>query len=346
MIEAGCERIFDMSAHAAMLLGAFRATRKGLQMLRASSKYLENGRFDAVVLLDSPTLHLPLAKKAKKLGLPVLYYIAPQLWAWGAWRIGKVRRRVDELAVIFPFEEAYYRKRGVPATFVGHPLGDDLAAQSADEDAIARLRKLGQPLVALLPGSRKHVVEAIAKDQLHMAAQIRNAFPSSAFAVSIANPSVAPIISEAVRTAPVAVKTVDGSIATLVRAADLVLVASGTTTLQVAMLGRPMVVMYKASRLAYQLVGRWLIRSPYLSLPNILAGREIVPEFMPYYSSVEPIAEKAVELLGSEDVRSSMIEDLNRVTQSLRAPGASMNTARLLLNLVDRSRAASSPKGL
>lgn len=334
MVEAGCEPIYDMTQHSAMLLGAVRAIGRGLAMLRTADEHLRRYPFDAAVVIDSPTLHLPLAGRAHALDVPVMYFIAPQLWAWGANRIYKLRHRVDRVAAILPFEEEYFRSRGVNATYVGHPLANKLEAHTIDEAIVAGIRDIGSPVIALLPGSRRHVVSSILPGQLEVAEQISRAFPRAAFGVSVANPQVAPIIASLAGAARLPVSLHPDHHPELIRAADLALVASGTTTLEVAFHQRPMIVMYKASRLFYHLIGRWLLRTPHLSLPNILAGRTIVPEFMPYYTSVEPIAQCAHQLLQSEEARGKMVEELGRITKPLRERDASRNTAHMLLDMI------------
>ena len=333
MVEAGCHRIFDMSAHAAMLAGAFGAVGRGIRMLNTSEAYLRRFPFAAAVLIDSPTLHLPLAGRAQAAGVPVLYYVAPQMWAWGAHRIHKLRNRVRKVACILPFEEEYFRNQGVDATFVGHPLAEIMAGEPIDERMVASIRAQGAPVVTLLPGSRKHVVREVLKGQLEVARAIVEAFPRSVIGVSVANEQVRPIVEDAVRAGGVDVKTFSTHRGEWIRAADLVLVASGTTTLEVAFHARPMIVMYNASRLMYHLVARWMVRTPFYSLPNILAQREIVPEFMPYYTSTKPIADRAIDLLRSESRRAEMSAELERVVEPLRSDRASLHTAELLRNL-------------
>ena len=381
MVEAGCWSIFDMTRHSAMLLGVLGAAGRGWTLLRTCKRYLGRYRFDAAVVIDSPVLHLPLAGHLTRQGVPVLYYVAPQLWAWGARRIHKLRRRVRQLAVILPFEEEYFRSRGLDATFVGHPMFDAGEHPSVDEQAVAELRAAGvppgqsrssnseprasaradspasessttstdhgakpkHPLVALLPGSRKHVVSEVLPGQLEVAQRIAEALPGAVFGVSVANAQVAPVISQACSkasalsracgTALVAVQQLPGRHAELIAAADLVLVASGTTTLEVAAFRKPMIVMYNASRLAYHLLARWLVKTPYLSLPNILAGRRIVPEFMPYYRSTEPIAQRAVELLQSQEQRDAMVQDLTTMIEPLQTGNASQRVAEMVLEL-------------
>jgi lipid-A-disaccharide synthase len=337
MVSAGCESIFDMTRHAAMLLGALRSVGKACKMMTACGNYLNNHAVDAAVVIDSPILHLPLAARAQSAGVPLLYYIAPQIWAWGSYRIHKLRNRCDRVAVILPFEEKYFRDQGVEATYVGHPLAEQLTDQLIDEHAVRDMRNDGSPFISLLPGSRKHVVQSILPGQLEVAQQISRALPRAAFGVSVANPQVASVIRELVGHPSVKVTEYRGKHAELIRASDLVLVASGTSTLEVALHNRPMIVMYNGSRLFYHLIARWMIGTPHLALPNILAGRVIVPEFMPYYTSTKPIATKAIELLTSEEKRQAIVQDLRQVTAPLRNTRASARTATMLLNMISHN---------
>lgn len=337
MVEAGCEAVFDMSRTSGMLLGAIKVAGRAIAMLRTADNHLRRYSFSAAVLIDSPTLHLPLAARAQSAGVPVLYYIAPQMWAWGGYRIHKLRNRTDRVAVILPFEEKYFRDQGVDAHYVGHPLADRLAETPVDQDTVNRLRRGGSPVVALLPGSRRHVVEELLRGQLEVGDRIIEAFPNAKLIVSVANEQVKPLVDGSLSKLHPAVETFFGAPPSLIAAADLVLVASGTSALEVAFHHKPMVVMYNASRLFYQLVGRWMIRTQHLSLPNILAGREIVPEFMPYYTSTAPIAERAIELLSSAEARTRMIADLSAVVEPMRDTHASDRTAELLFDLIRQS---------
>ena len=337
MVEAGCHAIFDMTRDAAMLLGVVGAAGRAARMMRISDACLRRFPFKAAVVVDSPMLHLPLAGRAQAAGVPVLYYIAPQLWAWGAGRIHKLRNRVEAVAAILPFEEAYFREGGVPATFVGHPLIERLAATPVDPASVSEIRAGAKCLVAILPGSRRHVVEEVLPGQLEVARRVADAIPGVRFAVSVANDQVGGAVAVAVQAAGVSVTSIAGPPGALIAASDLVLVASGTATLEVAYHHRPMIVMYNASKLFYHLVGRWRLRTPHLSLPNILAGREIVPEFMPYYTSTEPIARRAIELLKSPEARASMARDLKSIIDPLAHGEASKQTAKMLLDLTHSS---------
>jgi lipid-A-disaccharide synthase len=236
--------------------------------------------------------------------------------------------------VILPFEEEYFRSQGVDATYVGHPLAERSCARAVAQGSVERIRARGTPVVALLPGSRTHVVREVLKGQLEVAEAIASAIPNASFGVSVANTQVARIVESTLAQSSVCAEAHPGGHAELIRAADLALVASGTTTLEVAFHERPMIVMYNASRLFYHLIGRWMIRTPHLSLPNILAGREIVPEFMPYYRSTAPIAARAIELLSRSELRERMVGDLRTIVEPLREARASQGTAEMLLGMI------------
>ena len=334
MAAEGCESIFEMSSHAAMLLGAVRLAGRAHRMMKTCRRYFAEHRPTAAVFIDSPTLHLRLAGYAKNRGIPVLYYVAPQTWAWAESRVGKIRKRVDQLACILPFEEEYFRRHGISATYVGHPLMDLLQQEPSDVKRVAELQTIGKPFIALLPGSRKHVVKSLFADQILVAKKILERFPSAAIGVSVASSQVAPIIDEVLDKSAMPVVRMEGRPTALIRAADLVLVASGTTALEVAIHRRPMIVMYQASRLFYQLVGRWLIKTKYLSLPNILAGREIVPEFMPYYRDIGEIVETAIEFLSFSKPREKMRAEFDRLADGLGGAGASRRVAEMLFHLI------------
>ncbi len=335
----GCRSIDDFTARAAMLVGAVGLAGHAWRLVRQVGRLAQEEPPDVAILVDSPALHLPMAKHLRRAGCPVLYYIAPQLWAWAPWRISRVRKRVDRMAVILPFEEDYFRQRGMQATFVGHPLVSQLAAEARSEAVSDGLRELGRPLIACLPGSRRHVVEEVLPGQIEVARAIAARFPKAAFVFAAANETAAGLIRAALAREVFPHHVQIAGNADLLTASDLALCASGTATLEVAWHGVPMVVMYNGSKWGYRLVGRFLINSPYLSLVNILAGRAIVPEFMPYYTSTQPIAEQALDILGSPERQAVMRADLRRVIESLGSADAATQTARMALELIARSAA-------
>lgn len=335
---AGCEIIEDWTRHSAMLTSAMGLVGRAWRLLGRVSGLMREQRFSLSILVDSPALHLPMAKRIKRAGCPVLYYIAPQLWAWGGWRIGRLRRRVDRLAVILPFEQDYFRSRGVQADYVGHPLIEQLAEQASDAARGDALKTLGSPLIACLPGSRKHVVEEVLPGQIEVARRIADEHPSAGFLFAAAHEIAAERIRSALAAESLRAEVWVGRNSEVLRASDLVLCASGTATLEVAYHNVPMVVMYNGSKWGYRLVGRWLIRTPHLSLVNILAGRRIVPEFMPYYTSTQPIAAEALHLLADRDRHARVRRDLAAVIAGLGDRSAADHTAKMAIEMMGERR--------
>ncbi len=336
MRRLGCQTLQDMTTGSAMLMAAFLKVGSGLKMFSRVDRFLSRTPLDLAILIDAPTYHLPIARRCKARGLPVLYYIAPQTWAWAEFRVRKVRRRTDRLAVILPFEQEYFRRHGVDAVYVGHPLWDALTRHSLDTDFIAERRRGSDLVVSMLPGSRKHVIQEVLPGQLEVARVILRRFPRLGLMISAADEQAKTIISEMVRASGLDIPIFTGRHIELINAADLVLVASGTAAMETAYYHRPMVVMYNVSRLAYNLFGRWLVRTKFFCLVNILAGRELVPEFMPYFRSTEPIAEQAVGLLSDAGRRAKMAAELQDLIDPIVKTGASDNTAMQALDLLDR----------
>lgn len=359
MRAAGVDSLFDLTSRAAMLTGVLSvlaAARAAVCEVRRA--WLEQPP-DLAVLLDSPELNLHLAGIARRMGIPVLYYIAPQTWASRAGRNRKIARRVDRLACILPFEEAYFRSQGVPATYVGHPLFEALAREAVDPAGVARLRgeqpehagagrgsataavpggtPAGRPLVALLPGSRRHVIERVLPLQLRVAQLLRSRGIPARVAISAVSPERAPAIRETALRSGLDAAVVVADNATLLAAADLVLVASGTATLHVACYRKPMIVMYDAGPLLaplHRAFGRRFLRTPHLSLVNVLAGRRVVPEFMPYVPDVETVADVAVQLLGDGMWRRLMVAQLDDLVRPLEGSRASENVCRMIGELL------------
>ncbi|NLX13562.1 MAG: lipid-A-disaccharide synthase [Phycisphaerales bacterium] len=334
MQAAGCHAIDDLTKRSAMLLGALRLAGHAWRLVRRVYRELREKPADLAILVDSPALHLPMARKIKAAGCPVLYYIAPQLWAWAPWRIGRVRRRVDRLAVILPFEEEYFRQRGVEARFVGHPLISQLSNCRPAAERVEELKSTARPLIACLPGSRHHVIAEVLPGQIEVCRTIAREYEQAGFLFAAADDSAERMIRQALVMETFHWRVERQSNSEILSAATLALVASGTATLETAWYGVPMVVMYNGSKWGYRLIGRWLVRTPHLSLVNILAGRRIVPEFMPYYTSTEPIAAEALDLLANDQRRRTMQADLASVIASLGTSGAAGHTAQIAMNMI------------
>lgn len=337
MRAAGAETLLDFTAHAAMLSGIVKVIGRAWRAVNAVAADWRRQPPDAVVLLDSPELHLRVARRARGLGLPVLYYIAPQTWASRAYRNRRIAADVDRLACILPFEEAYFRGAGVKATFVGHPLFEALQREAPQPQAVARLGG-GGPLIALLPGSRQHVIRTMLPLQLDVVRRVRAVRREVRAAISCVDEPRAALVRELLGPTGLAAERVIGDNASLLTAADLVLVASGTATLEVAHYRKPMIVMYDAGRVLGALyrspLRRMVVQTPHLSLVNILAAARVVPEFMPSVPDPNTVAGVAQRLLADDAWRRLMVRQLDEVVRPLEASQASANVCRLLGDLL------------
>jgi lipid-A-disaccharide synthase len=325
MAQAGCELMETTVGRASMIYNAFSHLVYYHKLRLRIRRYLEENRVDLVVVCDSPAFNFHVAKAAKRVGITTVFYVAPQLWAWAAWRIRKLRRCCDKLCCILPFEQDWFAGRGVQTVFVGHPLLNEARTETKGyEDFEPRSVR-----VALLPGSRAAEVKSLWPPMQEIARRIREKFPDAKF-VTVAVDQQGRRKLEAAQIAGFECEYSVGTVSETTRQADFAIVASGTATLQVAAAGCPMVIMYQSSRVLWHLVGRWLVKTKYLSLVNILAGRELVPEFMPYFASVEPIAAKCVELIADGDGLSRVSGELVKLVQPLSAGNASQKTAGIV----------------
>jgi len=327
MAQAGCDLLEITTGKAAMIYKAFAHVARFYSLIRRLRRYLDTNRVDLVIVCDSPAFNFHLAKAAKKAGIKTLFYVAPQLWAWAPWRLGKLRRCCDKLCCILPFEQQWFAARGIDTTFVGHPMLDDLPSdlgrcekQYADFDP-----KHAQ--FALMPGSRAAEINSLWPPMQQIALQLKNKYPQAAFAAVAVDDEKRRMLESAQLPDFECEYTVDDVTAAAARA-DFAIVASGSATLQVASVGCPMLVIYQSSRILWHLVGRWLIRTEHLSLVNILAGRRLVPEFMPCFSSVEPIVKSIEQLIEDKSRLTKLSAELVQLTATLKTPSASENVAR------------------
>lgn len=313
---------------------------KSSRTMSRLARWARDNRPDALVLIDSPDFNLRLAARVRKLSVPIVYYVSPQVWAWRAGRMKTILGVADRLLVIFPFEEKFYRDAGAPdgfVEFVGHPLVD--LAKPAEGRA-PFLRKLGlapeRPTVAILPGSRPNEVKRLLADLMAAAALISSRVPGSQFVVARA-PFLKDSELAAVKSSgasPVAV--VEGDTDTVLASCDVALTASGTATVQSALHDTPMVVVYRVSPLTYRL-GRRLVKLDTFAMVNLIAGERIVPELIQDDFTPEAAAREAVSMLTDEDRARTVRQGLARVRERLGAPGASRRAAESILRLVRRS---------
>ncbi len=263
-------------------------------------RYLNQERPDAVVLVDHPAFNLRVAREAKRLGIRVLYIVGPQIWAWRQHRIHRIREVVDRMFLLFPFERPIYAEAGIPAQVLPHPLLAATAAAAEREAARQALRLPAEgPVLALLPGSRRSEIARLARPMAEAAVRLRQRHPDLCTVVALAREELADQWLECAGPAGAGIVQVAGRSTDVLAAANLVVVASGTATLETALMARPAVVVYAMQALTYR-VARWLVRVPFVALPNLLLGRRIYPELLQEEVDPGQIAALLEELLQGE----------------------------------------------
>jgi lipid-A-disaccharide synthase len=340
MREAGANIVYETTRRAAMGLSGFSRVAELWRVFRwLKHEHFPQFKPDLQICVDSPALNFHFAKLAHGMGIPVLYYIAPQLWAWRESRMKKLKAWVDEVACILPFEQEYFRSHGVEATFVGHPLFDELPRNRIAD--VSSKYPARAPIVGLLPGSRLSEARANFVHQLDVAARLRQAMPGVTFLVPTTpatDPHVRQLLLEHSWTTAGDTPAVQVHLSDfdhVVPQCDLCLTVSGTATLHVASFGVPMVVVYRTGRMAWHLLGRWLINTRTFSLVNLLGPRErhIVPEFVPWFGSNEPVFGVVRQLLAEPKTLAAQRADLLQMIAHLDQSGASANVARMALAL-------------
>ena len=325
--QAGARLLYDLT-HLALigLTGVIRQLGTIRRLLREITSVLRRERPRAVMLVDFPGFNRRVAAKAKRLGIPVVYFISPQVWAWLPGRAEKIARVVDKMLVLFKFEKRIYEQYGVDTVWVGHPMVDTVKAERPLEEVRVKHGLGNARLVALLPGSRRGEIEQILPVLLKTAGRLQAELPDLRFCLPLA-PTLDPADVEGfLARSPVEVIVVKEDGYALRQLADLSLVASGTATLEGALLGSPMVIVYRVGWMNY-LLARMLIRVRNIGMVNIVAGEVIVPEFVQGGARPELIAREAADLLRNDDGRAGMRAKLEQVAVVLGAPGASMRAA-------------------
>lgn len=334
MASAGVEIIRDLTPHAAVGISeALHSVRAVFDAFRQLVRVLNADRPDAVVLIDYPEFNLRFARKAHRLGIPVVYYISPQVWAWRQRRVKTIARCVDLLLVILPFEAPFYAARGVQATFVGHPLLDILAGSCRDRSMAPELRLPAAGFtLGVLPGSRKREIATLLPAMLRAAELLARELNDLTVAAAPA-PGVQDFAHWQDLT-PLPLHVLPGRAHELMCVADLLLVASGTATLEAGIIGTPMIVTYRVSPLSF-LIGRLLVRNiRFCSLVNLVGEREIVPELLQREATGERLAARALALIRTGGLRRMERELAQEVRPRLGEPGAAGRAADHILELL------------
>ena len=308
--------------------------RSILRALRGLKQSLDQERPDLIILIDFPDFNLRLAKIAHRKGIPTLYYISPQVWAWRPKRVKLIAQWVRKMVVLFPFEVPLYEAAGVDVEWVGHPLLDIVKPTLSKEAAFQRFGlDPKRKTIALLPGSRMHEVKRLLPPLLASAQLLEKEIPDLQFVIPLASGIHQGLLSSWMKNIFVPVKVVEGGTYEVMNLAELLIAASGTATLEAAILGKPMVIVYKVSFFSYW-IGRALIQVDHIGLVNLVAGRDIVPELIQKDVNPERIAEEALRILRDPTLRRRMTESMAGVRRSLGEPGAAQRAADIVMSLL------------
>ena len=305
-----------------------------LKIMGMMKRSLDERRPDLVILIDYPDFNIPLAKAAKKRGIKVFYYISPQVWAWRKSRIGQIKKTVSKMAVILPFEVETYRQKGFEVNYVGHPLLDMVKLNYSKQES---RKKFGlsedEITIGILPGSRTSEVRILMPELLRAAQILKREMPDLQFVLPLADTLEETSVTEIISGFNVKVKVVSGHTYDVISCADLALVASGTATLETALLGVPMIIVYKISLLSY-FIGRLFVHVKNIGLVNIIAGKTIVPELIQGDASGKRIAAESLSILKNGERRQKMIKELEAIRARLGEPGAARRAAQIACDMI------------
>jgi len=354
MAAAGCRLLAETTHRSAMWFDVIREVGRMWRILQHTTRFWTGWRPDVFVPIDSPGINFPLARRARSRGVTNIYYIPPQIWAWGRWRLRKLKRLFERLLVALPFEEAFYRDRGFDVEYVGHPLFDYLPRMTLSADLHGELRVgRDETLIGLLPGSRRTEVRRHMPMLRDAARLIRERHANARFAVGAAGPGVLPIIDEVLAGGDLNAPVLLDRTLELMRDARLCLVASGTATLQLLHFATPMVIVYRLNGPEWHIM-RLLKRSRYVGLVNVLAhhagmeraeaGRArplepLVPELLTRRDRPEWVAENALPLLEDSPERTATVEALRALRAEVDHPGAVRRAAEAIICAATRAGA-------
>lgn len=337
MKRAGAKIIVDADELSVMGFAAvFAKAPQILKSLFRLKRLISNIKPDLLILIDFPDFNLHLAGYAKQRGIPVLYYISPTIWAWRSKRIHKIKKRVDHMAVILPFEKALYDKYNVPATYVGHPLLDDVVKQTTTRklDLQANNR-----CIALLPGSREQEVRRLLPEMLQAVRILQNRNKNISFILSCAPSIDDSIIHDMIdANAPKNLKIVREPVSKIFAKTNLAIVASGTASLEAAIYGVPTIIIYQVSAFSYW-IAKKLVEVPHIGLANLIAGQRIFPELVQEEATAENVARTAHGLLTDPAAYGKMLNGIAHVQKQLGKAGASDRVADIACRLMGGCRA-------
>jgi len=332
---AGCELLEVTASKAAMIYNSLAHIWRFYKLIRRIKKYFQKNRIDLVVVCDSPAFNFHIARAAHKTGKKTVFYVAPQLWAWGAWRIRKLKKYCDKLCCILPFEKNWFAQKNLDTVFVGNPILDDLPDNLSLYKKEYKDFEPSKAVIAIMPGSRDAEIRTLWRPMQQIALKLKKKYQQAKF-LAVAVDTKRKEILEKQQIQGFQCEYNIEKVSEAAVKADFSIVTSGSATLQVAAAGCPMVIMYQSSKILWHLLGRWLVKPEYFSLVNMLAAKEIVPEFMPYFTSVEPIVKSIDVVLQDKNKMIKLSSELVSLAQSLKKESAADNTAQVVCKMLKK----------
>ncbi|WP_432821004.1 lipid-A-disaccharide synthase [Trichloromonas sp.] len=331
MQSAGCEILIPGDTISVMglieVVGHFPVIYRAFQTLKSILQGAD--RPDVLICIDFPDFNLRLAKEAKRVGIPVLYYVSPQVWAWRRGRVKKIARVVDRLAAILPFEPEFYRGLDIEVEYVGNPLLDEAVVEQSRETLRNKYEVAGAgPVIGLFPGSRRNELRYNFDTILWTAELVLREEPQARFLLPVASSLCLKTFEDRLSGSGLPVVPVEDSIYDVANACDAVLCVSGTVTLQTALVGTPMAILYKMAPLTYE-IGRRLVRVPFIGLVNIVAGEGVVKEFVQHEASEENLSRELLRMVRDSEYASGIRAKLSRVREKMGEPGCSSRVAEM-----------------
>lgn len=334
--EAGAEIFTDFSELAVMgLVEVLKRYRQIKAIFNQLVERLSKDKPDLLILVDYPGFNLKLAKKAHKLGIPVLYYISPKVWAWRPGRVKTIRRYVDHMAVLFPFEQTLYEDAGVPVTCVGHPLVDAVKSELTSSEAKRQLDiNPEHRVLGLFPGSRRSEVESLLPVMLQTADRIHQRHMDLEVLLPLAPGLDMTFLQPMLTQSKLDIKVVKGDFYDVTRGCDAIVAASGTVTLEIALMGVPHLLVYRVAPMSYRILKR-LVKIPYVGLCNIVTGQNIITELLQDEVTVDNLDKQLTELLTNPQAKNRAEKIRQQVLEALGPAGGADNAAQLIVNVLE-----------
>ncbi|MCS6977247.1 MAG: lipid-A-disaccharide synthase [Gemmatales bacterium] len=336
MERAGCRLLYPLCQHSVMGFTRVLANLpRFLAVLSLADRYFRHHRPDALVLIDYPGLHWWLARRARFHGIPVFYFVPPQIWAWADWRVEKMRRHVDHVLCTLPFEKRWYEERGVPATYIGHPFFDAVRARPLDAEFMAQQYRRGGRIIGLLPGSRNQEVAANFGTLKRTAELLAEQFADLRFLVACYKPEHRARVLGELSGTRISIEAHVGKTPEIIRLAEACIAVSGSVSLEMMHHATPAVITYRVGRFTYEL-GKRLLKVNSITLVNLLAGKTLYPEYVSTSCNAEVLAKHVRTWLTDPLERQRLVGELRRLNAQVGQPGACERAARYVLDALAR----------